>query len=109
MNMRGEQQFDSGSRNDDPDVDDNVDQRSGTAKAMDIASHLFTVSLCLVIPIVGGYYLDQYLGTVAVFIVLGLLFGMAASGWQLMKLVAPGGMLSDESKPAERVNENDSS
>ena len=91
-----------------------VDRRSGTAKAMDIASQLFTVSLCLVIPIAGGYYLDQYLGTVVVFTLLGLLFGMAAAGLQLMKLVGPGGMLSEDDKPtvrrtAEQDNETDSS
>ncbi|MEM7454442.1 MAG: AtpZ/AtpI family protein [Planctomycetota bacterium] len=82
---------------DDPDNgEDSEDRRSATAKAVDISSRLMTISLCLVIPIAGGYYVDQYLETKAVFVVLGLLFGMVASGWQLYKLTAPGGLLSDD-------------
>ena len=85
------------------------DQRSAMAKAVDIATRLITVSLCLVLPIIGGYYLDQRLGTVALFLVFGLLFGIAASGLQLIKMLAPGGILSDETprQPGDSESERD--
>ncbi len=89
------------------EVEGYEDHRSATAKAVDIASRLITVSLCLVLPIVGGFYLDQQFGTVALFVVLGLLFGMAASGWQMMKMLAPGGILSDEPS-VPKADETDS-
>ena len=75
---------------------DEPDRRSPIAKAADISSRLMTISLCLVIPVVGGYYLDKYMNTRAIFVIAGLLFGMAASGWQLFKLTAPGGLLSSD-------------
>ena len=86
-----------------------VHGRSATAKAVDIASRLITVSLCLVLPIVGGYFIDQYLGTVAVFIVLGLLFGMLAAGVQLMKLIAPGGVLNPDSATGNKTDQGSDS
>lgn len=63
------------------------DGRSPTALAMDWVSRITTISLTMVLPALGGYYLDQRFGTVAIFLFLGMLLGMAAATWQLYKLV----------------------
>ncbi len=63
------------------------DTRSPTAKAMDWVSNITTISVMMVLPAWGGYYLDQWLGTVAVFLFLGMILGITAAGWQLYKLV----------------------
>ena len=63
------------------------DTRSPSAKAMAWVSKITTISVMLVLPALGGYYLDQYLGTVALFLFLGMLVGMLASGWHLYKMV----------------------
>jgi F0F1-type ATP synthase assembly protein I len=57
------------------------------AKAMDWVTRITTISVMMVLPALGGYYLDQRFGTVAVFLFLGMLLGIAAAAWQLYKLV----------------------
>ena len=42
----------------------------------------------MVLPALLGYWVDTRLGTVILFTFLGLLFGMGAGIWQLMKIVA---------------------
>ena len=66
---------------------ESIDTRSPTAKAMDWVSRITTISVMMVLPALGGYYLDQQFGTVAVFLFLGMILGIAAAGWQLYKLV----------------------
>jgi len=63
------------------------DDRSNLAKAMNLASQITTISLMAIAPAAGGYYLDQYAGTIPLFLIVGTLLGMAISGWQLVKLV----------------------
>ena len=63
------------------------DTRSSTAKALSWVSNITAISVMMVLPALGGYYLDQYFGTVALFMFLGMIFGLAAGFFQLMKLV----------------------
>ena len=63
------------------------DTRSAIAKAMSIASRISTLALTVVLMGLGGYFLDQYLGTVALFLLLGLGLGMTVAGIQLVQLV----------------------
>ncbi len=76
-----------------------VDTRSSHVKAMDRVSQITSISLSFAIPIVGGYYLDQWLGTKIVFTVICLFFGMAAAGVQFRRLLIS---LDRESKQARQ-------
>jgi F0F1-type ATP synthase assembly protein I len=73
------------------------DTRSSHVKAMDKVSQITSISLCFAIPIIAGYYLDQWLGTKILFTVLCLFFGMAAAGVQFRRLLKT---LDRESKQA---------
>lgn len=53
-----------------------------------LAHRITSVSLSFVIPIVAGFYADQWLGTRLVCLLLGLAFGMVTAGFQLMRLVS---------------------
>ncbi|MEC9094156.1 MAG: hypothetical protein VX438_15715 [Planctomycetota bacterium] len=68
---------------------DAADDRSPLAKAVDKATDIFTACLMMVLPGIGGYYADQYCHTVAIFTVLGLLFGLGGGTWQILKIVKP--------------------
>ena len=69
------------------DQQQSEDTRSPTAKALDLVSQITTISLTAVLPAVGGYFIDNWLGTKIVFILIGLALGMTGAGFQLMKLV----------------------
>jgi len=58
------------------------------AKAVELAHRVTSVSLSFVIPIVGGFYCDQWLGSRFVCLLVGLVLGMLIAGMQLMKLVS---------------------
>ena len=62
--------------------------RSSTAKAVELAHRVTSVSLSFVIPILAGFYCDQWLGTRVVCMLIGLVLGMLIAGLQLMKLVS---------------------
>ena len=64
-----------------------ADTRSAMAKAADLATRVTSISIMFVLPIVGGYFVDQYFGSKFVFLLLGLVLGMAIAGMQLMRLV----------------------
>lgn len=64
------------------------DTRSPTAKALSWVSNITAISVMMVLPAFGGYYLDQYFGTVALFMFIGMILGLAAGFIQLMKLVS---------------------
>ena len=64
-----------------------TDTRSPSVKAAHMATHVTTISLMMVLPAWGGYYLDSNSGTLPLFMVLGLVLGMGAGIWQLTKLV----------------------
>jgi F0F1-type ATP synthase assembly protein I len=67
-----------------PDTDD----RSSQVKALDLASRITSISVGFVLPILGGVYLDRWLETRIVFLLLGVLLGMALGGLRLAKLVS---------------------
>jgi F0F1-type ATP synthase assembly protein I len=63
------------------------DDRSTYAKAIEKASQVTTVALVMVVPSLLGYWLDSWLRTVPLFTALGLLIGMPAGIWQLIRMV----------------------
>ena len=63
------------------------DTRSSHAKAMDRVAQITTISLCLVLPVLLGYYADQWMGTGFLLTIVGLLFGMVSAGVQFRKLL----------------------
>ena len=69
------------------DRQESEDTRSPMAKALDLVSQITTISLMAVLPAVGGYFIDDWLSTKIVFILIGLAIGMTAAGFQLLKLV----------------------
>ena len=66
---------------------------------MSMVSSIMTVAFMMVIPALLGYLLDSWLGTIALFMCLGVLLGMVGGVWQLMKLV----QLSEQSTNASQV------
>jgi len=54
---------------------------------MDRVTQIISISLCFAIPVLLGYYLDQWLGTGYLFLFLGLFFGMAAAAVQFRQLL----------------------
>ena len=65
------------------------DDRSQLALAMEWASRITTVSMEMVIPIVGGYWLDNWCGTEPLFTVAGAVFGLTAGMWHLLRMTRP--------------------
>lgn len=63
------------------------DDRSPVAQAIGKASEITTIAFAMVLPILLGYWLDQALGTIPLFVILGLVLGMTSGIWQLIKLV----------------------
>lgn len=57
------------------------------AKAVGKASEVTTIAFMMVLPILPGYWLDLYFGTVPLFAIAGLVLGMLCGVWQLIKLV----------------------
>jgi len=64
-----------------------MDDRSSSAKAMAMVSSVMTIAFMMVVPAFLGWGLDILLGTVVVFMSLGVVLGVVAGGWQLLKLV----------------------
>jgi F0F1-type ATP synthase assembly protein I len=63
------------------------DDRSSLAKALDLASQVTSIGLMMVLPVGGGYWLDQEKGTKPLYMILGLMLGMAVAGLQFVKLI----------------------
>ena len=64
------------------------DDRSPVAKAYQWASRIMLASLEMVLPCLAGYWIDTKLGTVAVFMVIGLVGGCWLGMWHLMRMIA---------------------
>lgn len=64
------------------------DDRSPTAKAFSKVSQITSISLMMIIPAIIGYFVDQRLQTLILFTAIGLIVGMSAAIWQLVKFVA---------------------
>ncbi len=67
--------------------DDDTDTRSSMARAMDLGAQVTTISMMMVLPVIGGYYLDRWLGTTPLFICITLGLGIASAGLQLRALL----------------------
>lgn len=67
--------------------DDDRDSRSAMARAMDLGAQVTTISMMMVVPVIGGYYLDRWLGTTPLFICITLVLGIASAGLQLRALI----------------------
>jgi len=68
------------------------DERSPAVVAYAWASRITTVALEMVLPGVGGYWLDGRVGTLSVFPVftlLGFALGLTLGIWHLLKMVSP--------------------
>ena len=63
------------------------DDRSPVAKAIGKASEITTIAFMMALPILLGYWLDLYLGTVPLFAIIGLVLGMSCGIWLLIRLV----------------------
>lgn len=66
--------------------DGGEDDRAPMAKAMDWVARITTAGMSFGIPALGGYWLDQQLGTGYWLTMVGFLLGMFAGSWQLMKV-----------------------
>ncbi len=62
-----------------------------------------TIALEMVLPGVLGHWLDQYLGTWIVFLILGTVFGMSAGLIHLIRLTKS----MQANKPVERTGPHD--
>lgn len=68
-------------------TENDSDGRSPIAVATDWASRIMTVSLSMVLPILGGYWIDERFKIGPVGVLTGLGLGVAMFGWQLFRLV----------------------
>lgn len=59
------------------------------AQAMAWSSRVTTIALEMVVPPVVGHWLDQKLGTWALFVSLGAIFGMTAGLLHLIQMTKP--------------------
>jgi Putative F0F1-ATPase subunit Ca2+/Mg2+ transporter len=62
------------------------DDRSSIAKAYQWSSRIMVVSLEMVLPGIGGYWLDQKLGTKVLFLLAGFAVGCTAATFHLIQL-----------------------
>jgi len=67
---------------------DTPDERSSLAQAAAWTSRITTISAEMVIPGIGGYWLDLRWGTKPVFLLVGVFLGLALGMWHLLKLAA---------------------
>jgi F0F1-type ATP synthase assembly protein I len=65
-----------------------VDDRSPTAKSFSKASEVMSISIMMIVPGLVGVWIDQAVGSVLIFTLLGLVLGMGVAVRQLMLLVS---------------------
>lgn len=88
------------------DVEPSPDTRSPAVKAVHLATQVTTVSLMMVLPAGGGYYVDMYFGTLPLFMIFGLILGMVAGIWQLIKLAQDEPQANEEMTSKSRTDES---
>lgn len=83
--------------NDDrPPVNSSAEERSALARAMELTSVVTTIALQMALPPLGGYWLDQWLHTKALFVILGAAIGLVSGMYSLIHLAGRlGGWPSD--------------
>ena len=74
------------------------ESRSPLASAAEWVSKITTVALLMVLPGLGGYWLDQQFGTRILFTCLGFVFGLSAGIWHLLNITRSDG---NQRKPPE--------
>ena len=62
------------------------DDRSIIAKGLQWSYRIMTVSLEMVLPGLAGVWLDQQLGTLVVFTLIGFITGCVAAVWHLTRM-----------------------
>ena len=62
------------------------DDRSPAAKAYQWASRIMVVAMTMVLPGLAGHWLDKQLGTVVLFLLIGLGLGCTAAVFQLIQI-----------------------
>lgn len=67
-------------------MDQTPDRQPPLAAAMAWVSRITTIALLMVVPGLGGLWLDRWLGTKVVFTLAGFVLGLAAGLWQLVNL-----------------------
>ena len=65
-----------------------TDERSPAVVAYAWASRLTTVSLEMVLPGLGGYWLDKRWGVAPLFTIIGFACGLALGMWHLLKMTS---------------------
>jgi hypothetical protein len=84
-------------------LDPHSDQRSPTAIAYQWASRIITISIEMVLPGLAGYWLDQRIGLVPLFTVVGFGGGLVIGMWHLIRMSSARHNASDgQSPPSER-------
>lgn len=68
--------------------EDSSDTRSPLAIAYQWAWRVIAVALEMVVPGLMGYGLDVWLGTRALFVIIGFVLGMALGVWHLTRIAA---------------------
>jgi len=63
-----------------------TDDRSAMARAYGWTAQITTISLEMVLPALGGVWLDGKLGTKFLFLLLGAVLGFVVGFWHLLKL-----------------------
>jgi F0F1-type ATP synthase assembly protein I len=70
-------------------VDNPPDDRSLLSMAMGRASQVTTIAMEMVVPIVGGYFLDRWIGTLPAFVSAGAVLGFVVGIRGLILLTKP--------------------
>jgi hypothetical protein len=65
------------------------DDRNPIVIAYDWVARITTISLEMVLPAVGGHWLDTRWGTGGLFLILGAVLGFATALWSLLQLTRP--------------------
>jgi len=67
-------------------TNDNSDDRSPMALALEWSSRLIAIALEMALPAAGGYWLDLRIGTSPVFAALGAILGFVAGMFHLLRI-----------------------
>lgn len=69
-----------------PGTGSSSDDRSTMARAYQWSTRIMVVSLEMVLPGLAGFWVDQRLGTLFLFLLIGIVLGCTAGFWHLIRL-----------------------
>lgn len=75
------------------------------ALAMGWVSRITTISIMMVVPGVGGYWLDQKLQTKFIFTLIGFALGMTIGMWQLIQATKSMSSNSSSEKNGDSIHD----